>query len=35
MVWFPLEALAAVLPDGWGLLLAGVTWIAVGYAIWP
>jgi len=27
VVWFPLEALTAVLPDGWGLLLAGVSWI--------
>ena len=28
ILWFPLEALTAVLPDGWGLLLAGLTWIA-------
>lgn len=27
IVWFPLEALTAVLPDGWGLMLAGLTWI--------
>ncbi len=27
IVWFPLEALTAVLPDGWGLLLAGLTWV--------
>ena len=27
IVWFPLEALTAVLPDGWGLLLAGLSWI--------
>lgn len=28
IVWFPLEALTAVLPDGWGLMLAGLAWIA-------
>lgn len=34
VVWFPLEALTAVAPDGVGLLLAGLAWIAVGAAIW-
>ena len=29
IVWFPLEGLAAVLPDGWGLLAGGVAWLAV------
>ncbi len=27
IVWFPLEALTVVLPDGWGLMLAGLAWI--------
>lgn len=34
VVWFPLEALVAVTPDGIGLLLAGMTWILVGAAVW-
>lgn len=34
IVWFPLEALSAVTPDGVGLLLAGMTWVLVGVAIW-
>lgn len=34
LVWFPLEALTAVLPDGWGLLLAGASWTTAGYALW-
>lgn len=34
IVWFPLEALTAVLPDGWGLLCAGGAWMAVAVAIW-
>lgn len=34
IVWFPLEALTAVTPDGVGLLLAGMTWVLVGVAIW-
>ena len=33
IVWFPLEALAAVAPDGTGLLLAGMAWVLVGVAI--
>lgn len=32
IVWFPLEALTAVLPDGWGLTLAGLTWIVAASA---
>lgn len=27
IVWFPLEALTAVLPDGSGLMLAGLSWV--------
>lgn len=34
VIWFPLEALTAVLPDGWGLLLAGLSWIPIGYCIY-
>jgi len=33
VVWFPLEALAAVPPDGTGLLLAGTAWVLVGVTI--
>jgi hypothetical protein len=33
IVWFLLEGLTVVLPDGWGLLLAGLSWIPVGYCI--
>jgi hypothetical protein len=34
VVWFPLEALAAVAPDGIGLLLAGMAWVLVGVTVW-
>ena len=34
VVWFPLEALAAVTPDGTGLLLAGMAWVLVGVTVW-
>lgn len=34
IVWFPLEGLTAVLPDGWGLPLAGVSWMPIAYCIW-
>lgn len=34
VAWFPLEALTAVAPDGVGLLLAGLAWMAVGPAVW-
>lgn len=30
IAWFPLEGLTGVLPDGWGLMLAGLTWLVVG-----
>ena len=33
VVWFPLEALTAITPDGVGLLLAGLAWTGVGPAI--
>jgi hypothetical protein len=33
IIWFPFEGLTEVLPDGWGLLLAGLSWIPVGYCI--
>lgn len=32
IVWFPLEGLTAVLPDGWGLALAGLTWVVAASA---
>ena len=34
VVWFPLEALAVVTPDGSGLLLAGMAWVLVGVTVW-
>jgi hypothetical protein len=27
ILWFPLEGLTVVLPDGWGLVLAGLSWV--------
>lgn len=33
VVWFPLEALTAVAPDGVGLLLAGLAWLAIAPAV--
>ena len=27
IVWFPLEGLTLFLPDGWGLVLAGLSWV--------
>jgi hypothetical protein len=33
VVWFPLEGLTAVWPDGWGLLLAGLAWAAAAAVV--
>lgn len=33
VVWFPLEALTAFAPDGWGLIAGGVTWMLAAFAI--
>ena len=33
VVWFPFEGLTEVLPDGWGLLFAGLAWLLVPWAI--
>jgi hypothetical protein len=30
VVWFPIQALALVAPDGVGLVLGGLTWVALG-----
>ena len=32
VVWFPLEALAASTPDGWGVIAGGVAWMLAAYA---
>lgn len=33
IVWFPLEGLTVVLPDGWGLLAAGLAWMAAAFCL--
>jgi hypothetical protein len=33
VAWFPLEGLTAVLPDGWGLVGAGLGWLAAAAAL--
>ncbi len=33
IVWFPLEVLTVVLPDGWGLLAAGLAWMAAALCL--
>ena len=32
ILWFPLEGLTVVLPDGWGLVLAGLSWVVAALA---
>lgn len=32
ILWMPLESLTAVLPDGWGLMLAGLAWVFAALA---
>ncbi|MEO6295129.1 MAG: hypothetical protein ABIP01_05085 [Candidatus Limnocylindria bacterium] len=35
VIWFPLEGLTAVLPDGWGLFADGLAWLAAGFSLVP
>ena len=32
VIWFPLEGLTALTPEGWGMLLAGIAWVAAAVA---